>query len=96
MSTVYGATHPKIQTIIKRLFKFYPLVLLYAFFRHTSAIFRFVAMAMNLKIPAHIKKLGEIKDLDVIITRNIKDYRNSSIAVMTPLIFLKMKEKNES
>ena len=37
-----------------------------------------------------------IKDLDAIITRNIKDYRNSSIAVMTPLNFLKMKEKNES
>ena len=37
-----------------------------------------------------------IKDLDVIITRNIKDYRNSSIAVMTPLNFLKMKEKNEN
>lgn len=37
-----------------------------------------------------------IKDLDVIITRNIKDYRNSSIAVMTPLNFLKMIEKNES
>jgi predicted nucleic acid-binding protein len=37
-----------------------------------------------------------IKDLDLIITRNIKDYRNSSIAVMTPLSFLKMKEKNES
>lgn len=37
-----------------------------------------------------------IKDLDVIITRNIKDYRNSTIAVMTPLNFLKMKEKNES
>ncbi|RRO12534.1 type II toxin-antitoxin system VapC family toxin [Flavobacteriaceae bacterium 14752] len=37
-----------------------------------------------------------IKDLDVIITRNTKDYRNSSIAVMTPLNFLKMKEKNES
>jgi len=36
-----------------------------------------------------------IKNLDAIITRNIKDYRNSSIAVMTPLIFLKMKEKNE-
>lgn len=36
-----------------------------------------------------------IKDLDLIITRNIKDYRNSSIAVMTPLNFLKMKEKNE-
>lgn len=37
-----------------------------------------------------------IKDLDVIITRNIKDYRNSKIAVMTPLNFLKMKEKNEN
>lgn len=37
-----------------------------------------------------------IKNLDVIITRDIKDYRNSSIAVMTPLNFLKMKEKNES
>lgn len=37
-----------------------------------------------------------IKDVDAIITRNIKDYRNSSIAVMTPLNFLKMKEKNES
>ena len=36
-----------------------------------------------------------IKDLDAIITRNIKDYRNSSIAVMTALNFLKMKEKNE-
>ena len=36
-----------------------------------------------------------IKDLDAIITRNIKDYRNSSIAVMTPLNFLKMKENNE-
>lgn len=37
-----------------------------------------------------------IKGLDAIITRNIKDYRNSSIAVMTPLNFLKMKEKNEN
>jgi len=37
-----------------------------------------------------------VKDLDAIITRNIKDYRNSSMAVMTPLNFLKMKEKNES
>ncbi|MEZ4930294.1 MAG: hypothetical protein R2777_09865 [Chitinophagales bacterium] len=36
-----------------------------------------------------------IKNLDAIITRNIKDYRNSSIAVMTPLNFLKMREKNE-
>ncbi|TDX86289.1 type II toxin-antitoxin system VapC family toxin [Epilithonimonas xixisoli] len=36
-----------------------------------------------------------IAGLDAIITRNIKDYRNSSIAVMTPLNFMKMKEKNE-
>jgi hypothetical protein len=36
-----------------------------------------------------------ITGLDAIITRNIKDYRNSKIAVMTPLNFLKMKEKNE-
>jgi len=37
-----------------------------------------------------------IKDLDAIITRNIKDYRNSTIAVMTPLNFLNLKDKNES
>jgi predicted nucleic acid-binding protein len=36
-----------------------------------------------------------IKDIDAIITRNIKDYRNSSIAVMTPLNFLNMIEGNE-
>lgn len=36
-----------------------------------------------------------IKGLDAIITRNIKDYKNSSIAVMTPLNFLKMIEKKE-
>lgn len=35
-----------------------------------------------------------ISNLDVIITRNVKDYRNSSIAVMKPLNFLKMYEKN--
>ncbi len=34
-----------------------------------------------------------IKGLDAIITRNIKDYRNSQIAVMTPLNFLKLAEK---
>ena len=34
-----------------------------------------------------------IKGLDAIITRNIKDYRTSKIAVMTPLTFLKMKDK---
>jgi predicted nucleic acid-binding protein len=37
-----------------------------------------------------------IKGLDAIITRNIKDYRNSTIAAMTPLNFLKMKEKNDA
>lgn len=37
-----------------------------------------------------------ITNLDAIITRNIKDYRNSSIAVMTPLNFLKMKEKKRT
>lgn len=34
-----------------------------------------------------------IKGMDIIITRNIKDYRNSKIAVMTPLSFLKMMGK---
>lgn len=33
-----------------------------------------------------------IKGLDAIITRNIKDYRNAAIAVMTPINFLKMIE----
>ncbi|UZO81305.1 PIN domain-containing protein [Aquimarina sp. ERC-38] len=37
-----------------------------------------------------------IKNLDAIITRNVKDYRNSSIAVMTPLNFLNMREQNKS
>ena len=36
-----------------------------------------------------------IKDLDAIITRNIKDYKHSSIAVMTPLNFLKIKNSND-
>lgn len=36
-----------------------------------------------------------INNLDAIVTHNIKDYRNSSIAVMTPLNFLKMKEKDQ-
>lgn len=35
-----------------------------------------------------------IKGLDAIITRNTKDFRNSSIAVMTPLSFLQMIEKD--
>ena len=30
-----------------------------------------------------------VKGLDAIITRNVKDYKNSAIAVMTPLNFLK-------
>ncbi len=34
-----------------------------------------------------------IKGLDAIITRNLKDYRNASIAVMTPLQFLKLREE---
>lgn len=37
-----------------------------------------------------------IKEIDAIITRNIKDYKKSSIAVMTPLNFLKMKAKNQN
>lgn len=37
-----------------------------------------------------------IKNLDAIITRNTKDYQNSSIAVMTPLNFLKWKESQEN
>ena len=36
-----------------------------------------------------------IKGVDAIITRNLKDYKNSDIAVMTPSNFLKMKEENE-
>lgn len=36
-----------------------------------------------------------INGLDAIITQNIKDYKNTSIAVMTPLNFLKLKEKND-
>ena len=36
-----------------------------------------------------------IKGLDVIVTRNIKYYRTSSIAVMTPLNFLKLIEQSE-
>ena len=35
-----------------------------------------------------------IEGLDSIITRNIKDYKNSAIAVMTPIDFLKMLEKD--
>lgn len=33
-----------------------------------------------------------IDGVDAIVTRNVKDYRSSKIAVMTPLHFLKMKE----
>lgn len=35
-----------------------------------------------------------IEGLDAVITRNIKDYKNSKIAVMTPVTFLKMRGKN--
>lgn len=35
-----------------------------------------------------------VKSIDAIITRNVKDYKNASIAVMTPLHFLKTKENN--
>lgn len=35
-----------------------------------------------------------VERLDAIITRNIKDYKNSTIAVMTPLNFLKMMNEN--
>ncbi|WP_299670158.1 PIN domain-containing protein [uncultured Polaribacter sp.] len=34
-----------------------------------------------------------VKGLDAIITRNIKDYKNSKISVMTPINFLKMRNK---
>ncbi len=44
----------------------------------------------------HYSSATSIKGLDAIITRNIKDYKNSQLAVMTPLNFLKLKEKNKS
>lgn len=37
-----------------------------------------------------------INGLDAILTRNTKDYKNSIIAVMTPLNFLKMREKTRA
>lgn len=37
-----------------------------------------------------------ISGLDAIITRNIKDYKSAAIAVMTPIDFLKMFQKNNS
>jgi len=37
-----------------------------------------------------------ISGLDAIITRNIKDYKSADIAVMTPIDFLKMFQKNNS
>ncbi len=43
--------------LYKKLFKFYPLVLLGVFFHHASAIFRSVAMAMHLKIPSPDEKI---------------------------------------
>jgi predicted nucleic acid-binding protein len=36
-----------------------------------------------------------IQKLDAIITRNIKDYKNSKIAVMTPHSFIQMMGKND-
>lgn len=36
-----------------------------------------------------------IQNLDAIITRNVKDYKSSAIAVITPLNFLKMINKDE-
>ncbi len=35
-----------------------------------------------------------IAGIEAIITRNVKDYKNSEIAVFTPINYLKMKEKN--
>jgi predicted nucleic acid-binding protein len=37
-----------------------------------------------------------IENVDAIITRNIKDYRNSTVVVMTPLEFLKMIDENSN
>jgi len=37
-----------------------------------------------------------IKGLEAILTRNIKDYTNSEIAVFTPENYLKTKEENEA
>lgn len=34
-----------------------------------------------------------VKGLNAIITRNVKDYKKAKIAVLTPLDFLKLKEK---
>ena len=36
-----------------------------------------------------------IEGIEAIITRNVKDYKNSEIAVMTPLNYLKMREASE-
>lgn len=38
----------------------------------------------------------QVNGLEAIITRNVKDYRKSTIAVMTPLIYLKMREDNKN
>ena len=37
-----------------------------------------------------------IKEIEAIVTRNVKDYRNSEIAVFTPTNYLKMKKEDES
>jgi len=31
------------------------------------------------------------KEIDIIITRNVKDYKNSNLAIMTPESYLKMR-----
>jgi len=31
------------------------------------------------------------KEIDIIITRNVKDYKNSNLAIMTPDSYLKMR-----
>jgi predicted nucleic acid-binding protein len=37
-----------------------------------------------------------IKGLTAIITRNVKDYKNAKIAVLTPSMFLEMREKERN
>jgi predicted nucleic acid-binding protein len=36
-----------------------------------------------------------VNGLEVILTRNVKDYKNSEIAVMTPLNYLKMRDEEK-
>ena len=37
-----------------------------------------------------------IEEIEAIVTRNVKDYRNSEIAVFTPTNYLKMKKEDKS